>query len=332
MWGKYVGIYEGYSNNPAVRYAASSGGILTSLAVYFLEEHIVDGVIHTGADDDYPLSTKTYVSRTADDVMKHMGSRYSIFSPLMNIMDILSENLDKKYLFIGKPCDVMALKRGMAVNEQLKKQIVFTMSFFCAGIPSDEINSKLLNEMGCPKEELHSFTYRGNGWPGYTTATDKSGHEYKMTYQEAWMEYLGRNVKKICRYCMDGIGEAADVACADLWYLDKNNKPDFSEHEGRNLILARNNTADSYIQKAAEKGYITVGDYSASIQNLPQQQPHQFSRRVTMRYRILPLRLFGKFAPKYSSKLLKSANAYSSKGVNWSTFKGSVKRILQGKV
>lgn len=297
-----------------------------------MDEHIVDGVIHTGADSDYPLSTKTYVSRTANDVMQHMGSRYAVSSPLIDIMDILNRDVHKKYLFIGKPCDVMALRRGMAVNEQLKRQIVFTMSFFCAGIPSDEINSKLLSAMGCPKEELSSFTYRGNGWPGYTTATDKSGHEYKMTYQKAWMEYLGRNVKKICRYCMDGIGEAADVACADLWYLDKNRKPDFSEHEGRNLVLARNEMADRHIKKAMEKGYIKVGDYSDSTQDLLLQQPHQFSRRVTMKYRILPLRMFGKFAPRYSSKLLKDANTFSSRKVNWNTFKGSMKRILQGKV
>lgn len=89
----------------------------------------MDGVIHTGIDDENPLSTQTYVSKTADDVMRHMGSRYSVSSPLMNILDILSEDQDKKYLFIGKPCDVMVLNREMVVNEQLKKQIVFTMSF-----------------------------------------------------------------------------------------------------------------------------------------------------------------------------------------------------------
>ena len=39
---------------------------------------------------------------------------------------------------------------------------------------------------------------------------------------------------------MDGTGELADIVCADFWQLDNNNHPDFSEHEGRNIIIARN--------------------------------------------------------------------------------------------
>lgn len=59
----------------------------------------MDGVINTDVGDGSPLSTKTYVSKTAEDIMRHMGFRYLISFPLMNI---LSENQDKKYLFTGK--------------------------------------------------------------------------------------------------------------------------------------------------------------------------------------------------------------------------------------
>ncbi len=35
----------------------------------------------------------------------------------------------------------------------------------------------------------------------------------------------------------DGIGEMADVACGDAWYLTESGQADFSEHAGRNVIL-----------------------------------------------------------------------------------------------
>lgn len=82
------------------------------------------------------------------------------------------------------------------MNKNIEKQIVFTMAFFCAGIPSDNANDKLLEAVGCDKRKLSTFRWRGNGWPGYTTAIDIDGNKHQMTYEEAWGKYLGRDVKK----------------------------------------------------------------------------------------------------------------------------------------
>lgn len=332
LWGKWENVYAGYSTDPQIRYAASSGGVLTALSIYFIENHVVDGIIHTGVDLLKPQSTQTFVSRTKEDVLSHMGSRYCVSSPLYDVLDILGKDSTKKYAFIGRPCDVTALKIGMNTNDQLKSQIVFTMSFFCAGIPSDTINKELLQVLGCPEDELKSFQYRGNGWPGYTTAVDKQGKKYQISYQKAWGDYLGRHVKKICRYCMDGIGEVADISAADLWYLDEHKKPDFSEHDGRNILFARTPEADAYLRDVAQKGYLELEDFITQMDDFYLYQPHQFMRRTTMKYRLLPLRFFGKYAPKYSRKRLNEASTYATKAQNWSTLKGTIKRILQGKV
>ena len=329
LWGDYVSVYEGYSTNEEIRFQASSGGALTAISIYLLENNIVDAIIHTGVSDSNPMETQTYISRTTDEVESHMGSRYAVSSPLMDFLQMIQPG--KSYAFVGKPCDVAALKRYMNDNSDIAGQIKITLSFFCAGMPSASINDELLEKMGGQKSRLKRFQYRGNGWPGYATAIDTDGTEHKMSYQEAWGKYLGRDVNRICRYCMDGIGEFADIACADLWYL-KDGNPDFTEHQGRNIIFCRSANGKNTVQEANKAGYLVISDCADIMTEFDKYQPYQFSRRVTMKTRLLALRLFFRFAPRYDRRLLHEANAYSTKSMNWKIFKGTVKRILQGKL
>lgn len=330
LWGEYKAVYEGWSSDAVIRRNASSGGIITAIAIYLLEKGIVDGVIHISEDEVEHQKTTVRISLSKEEIANNAGSRYSISTPLYDILNIVDPA--KKYVFIGKPCDVAALKSAIIENDILRKTIIFTMSFFCAGTPSDTANKNLLNRLGAADKNIVSFRYRGNGWPGFTTAVDSDGNEYSMSYNESWGGILGRDVKRVCRFCLDGIGLYADISCADLWYLDENDNPDFSEHEGRNIIFARSEYGKEVVESALVDKYIEVKDYSDSICKFVKQQPHQFLRRTTMKYRILPPKLFGKCVPKYSKKYLNEAKKCANKGDNRKAFIGSVKRVIRGKV
>ncbi len=330
VWGDYTGVYEGFSTDESIRYNASSGGIITALSIWLVENNVVDYIIHTKADTKNPLKTVTVLSNTKDEILQASGSRYSVSAPLMDILDKIEP--DKKYAFVGKPCDVASLKRYMAYNKDVSSQIVITMSFFCAGMPSDNINLKLLEKLGCSKDKLKSLQYRGKGWPGFTTAIDNDNNEYKIDYQTTWGHYLGRDVNSVCRYCMDGIGEMADIACADFWYLDENNKPDFSEHQGRNIIFCRNDYAKNVLDKVYKSGEIDIKDCAYCMDKFNLYQPYQFERRVTMKYKLLALKLFFRFVPKYNKNYINAANKYATNDMNKKIFIGTIKRILKGKM
>ena len=60
-----------------------------------------------------------------------MGSRYSISSPLANIKELIKDG--EKYAFIGKPCDVLALRNYSKINSDMDKAIIFYLSFFLRG-------------------------------------------------------------------------------------------------------------------------------------------------------------------------------------------------------
>lgn len=325
IWGRNKGVYLGWTNDKELRDKASSGGIISQVACYLLENKYVDYVIQIGANKKNQTETELYFSKTIEEVKSHCGSRYSISSPLIDIDKI---DCSKKYAFIGKPCDVTALHNYLECTPQLRESIRYVLSFFCMGVPSEQAQEKLLHELGC--NECDSLTYRGNGWPGFTTAVDKNGKRYQMDYNSSWGKILGRDLMTACKYCIDGIGELADISCGDAWYLTDNNKPDFSEHEGRNVIFARTTIGQELLMKMKEKGQITIHEYDNYQEELPLIQTSQFNRRRDMLPRIMAMKVMLRPVPDYPVELLKS---YSS-GVKFKhklkTFMGSCKRILKG--
>lgn len=325
IWGEYLSVYYGYSANENIRSLASSGGVLTQICIDLVNEGLVDGIIHVESDDICPYKTRTSISMTCEDIKNHSGSRYSISSPLENIKQIVEFN--KKYAFVGKPCDVSALKMYQKKYHDLDN-IVFAFSFFCAGIPSNNAQKKLMSFVGVRHEQkLAELQYRGNGWPGYTILKTTDGEVYKTTYEQSWGKVLGRDVNKACRYCMDGIGLIADIVCGDAWHLNDEKKPDFSEHSGRNVILVRTSKGQEALKGSISRGSILLQEYP--IDELKYIQPYQFERRSTMISKILATRLMGRRTPSYPIPYLIRCASHIKIRSQARIFKGTVERIVE---
>lgn len=326
IWGDFVSINRGYSLDPVLRKKASSGGLLSEIACYLIDNKKVDGIIHIGVGDN-PLSTKVYVSNNRSEVISHAGSRYIQSSPLVNICKILGEG--GVYAFVGKPCDIMTLKNYIRVTDGIKGKIEYYLSFFCAGIPSMVANKELIAKMGCDKE-IDSLTYRGNGWPGYAHAVARDGNEYFMSYSESWGRILGRDKHKMCRLCMDGIGIDADIVCADAWYI-KNGTPDFSERDGRNIVICRTDKGDRLYKEVLKAGTISSEKYDEYAEEMPIIQKYQFERRSTMAFQVAALKIFHIKVPKYKFSELRKFLKYTNYRTGLKIFWGTLKRVYRGR-
>ncbi len=258
-----------------------------------------------------------------------MGSRYSISQPLKEITQLIKEN--ERYCFIGKPCDVQALKAYMAIEPGVRDAIPITLSFFCAGMPSENAQIKLLEKLGCGVDECISLKYRGDGWPGYTVARKKDGYESKITYGESWRQILGRDVRKCCRFCLDGIGNFADIACGDCWNL-KEGKIDFSESDGINVVFARSELGKQLLKEAVANNYIHLEEYKNKMQDLRVSQYYQYDRKATMLSMISAMKMFAKPVPIYPSKTLKGFARNVSPYKRLRRYFGTIKRLFQNKL
>lgn len=324
LWGTNLGLYSAYANDSAIRTAGSSGGVITAMLLWLLQTKRVDAVVETGADRQAPLRNKTYVCTTAEEVLHCAGSRYAPAAPLENLAQILSDG--KRIAFVGKPCDVRAIRNYMRVHPEAQSQILYVFSFFCAGTPSERASLKLADAVGADVNTIQKITYRGNGWPGYATVTDDSG-AHTMDYRHSWGGILGRDKQQFCRICADGTGEEADIACGDCWHLTEEKKPSFEEAEGQNVVFLRTCKGQDLFFQAMQEGVLSAQPYDAEL--LPLIQPYQFERKATLVSQVLALKLFGKYVPQYRFSDLYHLSGYAPWRRKLRIFLGTVKRICR---
>lgn len=295
IWGEVQASFKGHAADPEVRRVGSSGGVITALANYCLEQKLVDGVIQIQASTSDPLLNVAVFSHSRENIIASSGSRYAPASPAEALRQVAAS--DKKYLFIGKPCDVGAVRQMQQYNPKLRDNIPYVLSFMCAGTPSLIGTEQVLEKLGVERPQVRAFRYRGDGWPGLAKATLHNGEERTMTYNDSWGKVLNRHLQTRCKICPDGIGEFADIVCADGWEGDEKGYPSFAERDGTSLILVRSEKGLTLFRNAEASGVVIAQAFAKT--GIAAIQPFQFYRRTTIAPRLLAMKLLLLKTPSY---------------------------------
>ncbi|MFC5869319.1 Coenzyme F420 hydrogenase/dehydrogenase, beta subunit C-terminal domain [Aquincola agrisoli] len=325
IWGPVKKLAAGYARDTRVRHRASSGGLLSAMLVHLLESRKVDYVLHIRVSADDPFRNDAVISSTANDVLLGAGSRYAPASPVALLGTALKMN--GKFAFVGKPCDVAAVRRLLVIRPELQDRVPYLLSFMCAGTPSIIGTHEVIKQLGLGQKIIKSFRYRGDGWPGLTKAEALDGTVASMDYNTSWGQILNRHLQLRCKICPDGTGEFADVVCADAWY-GKGGYPDFAEREGRSLLITRTARGGQLVKEAADS--IVLEPFG--IDDLRQIQPYQFHRKASIVARIAAMRLFGRRVPRYTGLHLRRAMWHIRPFQLLREFLGTGKRVIGGRL
>lgn len=321
-WGPLVSVEAGFALDPEVRYQGSSGGVISALAIHLLETGQVDFVLHTRASSTDPLSNVTTPSASRAEILAAAGSRYAPSSPLADLETYLRSG--RRFAFIGKPCDVAALRRMAVRDPRIDRFIPVMLSFFCAGVPSRKGAQAVLEKLETPEAEVATFAFRGRGWPGLTRAVRHDGREATMDYNASWGSILSRHLQFRCKICPEGVGEFADVVCADAWY-GKDGYPDFAERDGRSMVIARTPKGRRLLDMAKSAGVLEAE--ALDIDEIKLMQPYQYDRRRGVLARLLALVLKGRRTPRYRGLQLWSLLARTSPIWLLRNFGGTFRRV-----
>ena len=293
-WGPVLEVWEGHATDDAIRFAGSSGGAASALALACIEQAGMHGVLHIKARADVPYLNHTVLSTTREEILSATGSRYAPASPCDGLQ--LIEDAPGPCVFIGKPCDVAAVEKAKQVRPALAEKVGVTIAFFCAGTPTTNATLELLRRMGVDDpSRVVELRYRGNGWPGDATVTlrTENGIETRsLSYEESWGGILTNDKQWRCHVCADHTGEFADIAVGDPWY--RRVEPNEC---GSSLVLVRTERGRRILREAVEHGYLALTRADASI--LTRSQPNLLRGRGAVWARILVSRLLGVAAPRY---------------------------------
>lgn len=250
-WGAITGIWEGHSSDQEIRHKGSSGGALTALSLFCLEQENFEGVLHIAENPDNPVRNKTRVSRNRADLLEAVGSRYSPASVCDGLENV--EKAERPFVVIGKPVEIAATRKAMRLRPALKANVGVTLSFFCAETPPTAATQELLRKFDVSEENLRTLRYRGHGWPGYfTTREGENEPRQHWIYQRSWA-YLQKFRPWGVHLWPDGAGELADISCGDPWYEEPDGK-----NPGFSLIVTRTTRGKAIVEAAISKGYLSA--------------------------------------------------------------------------
>lgn len=225
MLGHYNGLYKGYSTEYETRYHSASGGCLSQFLVWLLEKKLIDGAVVTRFRDDDHMTPQPFIARTKDELLSGKSSKYCVVS-----MDgILTEirNNPGKYVVVGLPCHIHAIRKCIDVDKRLKEFISGCFAIYCSSNKTMDSQRYLLYRYGVDKDKIKSFSYRDNGCLGSMYFRDGEGKNivkpiYYLDY------YLGMRAffsVPRCGLCNDFFGELADICFGDLNTGKKDDDP-----------------------------------------------------------------------------------------------------------
>ena len=280
VWGVYRYMARAWAGLRDVRHESATGGVLTALGMHALRTGRVDFVLHVGADPARPMRSRWVISENPESVQANTTSRYGPTAPLAGMAAALDRG--QPFAIIAKPCDLGAVHALSSTDRRVDELCTVRLALVCGGQSRLSKSRAVLDEFGLDEDELALFRYRGHGNPGPTVVETLDGRSFTKTYLELWENEAGWDVETRCKFCPDALGEAADVAAADIW---PGGAPT-GEDAGFNGIIVRTAAGEDLVASAAAANELVLGG-PITPREFDDFQPHQVRKKEALaaRYR-----------------------------------------------
>jgi coenzyme F420 hydrogenase subunit beta len=239
--GNYIKCYSGFSVDKNLRFESSSGGVIPAILNFALQKKIIDGVLMVKSSKESPIINEYFIAKTKEDVYLGIGSKYGP----VKLDEVLKKlkNLSGKFIFVGKPCDIEAMKKAEKIDRNLEGKIILYFGLFCNHTPNLFATRFLLDKLKI--KNLDFLKYRGGGWPGFMTIVQKD-KKIKVPISSYW-NIIGSDyfTPEGCLTCSDHLSELADISFGDAWL------PEFKNDKlGTSIIISRTEKGCDLLKKA----------------------------------------------------------------------------------
>ncbi|MFK7938105.1 MAG: Coenzyme F420 hydrogenase/dehydrogenase, beta subunit C-terminal domain [Roseovarius sp.] len=286
VWGSYVSMGEAWAGDDDIRFKAATGGVLTALGVHLLKAGKAQFILHCAADPERPMRSQWVMSDTPEQVSARVGSRYGPTDTLAGLEHALVRQ--QPFAIIAKPCDAGAVRARAKADPRLDELLVAVLVMVCGGASDLGKSRALLDEYKLDEDDLTLFRYRGHGNPGPTRVETKDGRAFEKTYLDLWEDESGWQLQSRCKICPDAIGEAADVAAADIW---PGGAP-VGDDAGFNGIISRTPEGQTLVDSAVAAGDLVLGQ-AHTPRDYDDFQPHQVRKKRAIAARLRGLTAAG---------------------------------------
>ncbi len=293
--GNFLSIYMGHAGDQTVRHSSSSGGLVTALLIFALEEKFIDGALVTRMSADDPLRPEPFIARTPEEVVLAARSKYCPVPANIALNRIAAEK--GRFAVVGLPCHIHGIRKAEAKCPELKDKIVLHLGLLCSHEDSFLMTRFILRSLGVSHQSVQKIDYRGEGWPGSMSIVLSDGGRIRLPYLKyAVWHQSDMFTPSRCLTCCDTLNKLADVSFGDPWL------PGFHDEAGVSIAVARTAEGNDLLRRAASGGYIHLSELPAD--KIAQWRPSAF--RIRRAAAAMSLRrISGRAVPSYGLRLPK---------------------------
>ena len=140
--GQIKDLASAQTTNPVVAGRCTDGGVVTSLLIYLLDNHLIDGALVSRSDG--PFHRSPMLATTGEEIVSaagshydesfsvgHLGSHYSTYSFTMYELRKLKAKLIDRVALVGTPCQIHTIRKMQVLGVIPSDVIKYTFGLFC---------------------------------------------------------------------------------------------------------------------------------------------------------------------------------------------------------
>ncbi len=294
--GNYSSCYTAYSFDQDIRFHSASGGAITQLLLFALENKIIDGAVVTRMSKTNPLQPEAFIAKTKQEIIDASKSKYCPVSTNACLKQILKE--EGKFAIVGLPCHIHGVRKAETLLKVLQGKIVLQFGLLCSHTVDFAGIDFLLQKLGVEPNQVSKMSYRGEGWPGSLTVETKTANKITMPLVGSWHAYWPLFSSFFftplrCTMCSDQAAEFSDLSFGDAWL------PEYrKEKTGASIIVSRTQRGQQLLNAAASAKVLNLKPLDVSRVEQSQHVNLRF-KKDDLACRLSFLASMGQVTPSY---------------------------------
>jgi coenzyme F420 hydrogenase subunit beta len=140
--GPMKDLVSAQTTTPIVREKCTDGGVVTSLLLYLIDNHLIDGALVSRSDG--PFHRGPMLATSGEEIISasgshydesfsivKLGSHYSTYSPAMQELKSLRKGLIDRVAMVGTPCQIHTVRKMQVLGIIPSDVIKYYFGLFC---------------------------------------------------------------------------------------------------------------------------------------------------------------------------------------------------------
>ena len=248
-------LVSAQTTNPTVGERCTDGGVVTSLLLYLLDNHMIDAALVSKSDG--PFHRGPMLATSAEEIISAsgshfdesfsivaLGSHYSTYSPAMQELKSLRQSKIDRVAMVGTPCQIHTVRKMQVLKIIPSDVIKYYFGLFCMeNFSFDDIELRHLEKQyGFDLTQVLKVNVKEDFFIYL-----KSGKVIHIPFEE--IDSIARSA---CLVCPDFSAEFSDASFGGL-----------GSPEGYTTVLLRSENGKTAYRGALSAGYIKESTYSS---------------------------------------------------------------------